>query len=279
MKPLPLVLLFVLMLAFIPVCNAATENVSSGRTVTCKGVTNITVSLGFENVVPMAQARVYYNWISVGLLVMVGAMASSRTTRFVAILVPIFAAMLVFFGWMTAANPKYPEQLWGVIVVTAVLAVAIYMKGSLHEKFGIAGPGSMFFNLVFYIILLQAVVGFVNYTQVWDGINAAPSENNQYTNIDLSAEITDINNTGGLLNEVQQMGNVILDATFGIIKMFIAMGFALCSFYLTMGIIFPWISATTEGAALLLLIQVGIYIIYFMAFMRFIYKPVGEGEF
>jgi len=279
MKALPIFLLVILMIGLIPLpVAAATENVSAGMSVTCKGPYDILVSLGIENFLPLAQARIYYNWISVALLVMLGAMASSRTTRFISILIPVMAALLMYFGWFTFADPSNPARLFGIIVVGAVLAVAAYMKGSLHERFGIAGPGSMMFNLVFFILLLQATVGFVNSTALWD-VDAAPTASTQYSNIDLKTEITAVSGVGGAMTDVTQIGTILTDMAFGCIKMFIAMGLALVAFSVTIGIIYPWIPASEYGIALLLLMQLGIYIIYYMAFMRFVYKPLGEGDF
>jgi hypothetical protein len=279
MKALPLLLLAILVTGLIPVPVAAeTANVSAGMSVTCKGPYDILVSLGIENFLPLAQARIYYNWISVCILVLIGVMASSRTTRFISILVPVMAALLMYFGWFTFADPSNPARLFGIVVVGAVLAVAAYMKGSLHERFGIAGPGSMMFNLVFFILILQATVGFVNSTALWD-VNAAPTASTQYSNIDLQTEITSVSSVGGGMTDVTQIGTILTDMAFGCIKMFIAMGLALVAFSVTIGIIYPWIPASQFGIALLVLMQLGIYIIYYMAFMRFVYKPLGEGDF
>lgn len=272
-----LIITAALLLLIAPV-SAATENVSAGMTVTCKGPYDILVSLGLENVLPLAQARIWYNWISIGLIVMIAAMASSRTTRFVGILIPVMAALTMYFGWFTLNDPANPGKLFGVVVVATVLAVAIYMKDSLHEKFGIAGPGSMMFNIAFYIILLQATVGFVNATAIWD-INAAPTTSSEYTNIDLQEEVTNINANVGSSNVLSDAGNLFTEMAFGVIQMFISIAAALIAFAVVLGIIYPWIPASQYGILMLGLIQLGIYIVYFMALMRFIYKPSGEGEF
>lgn len=278
MKPIHILIVLALLVLAVPPVHAATENISASQAFTCKGAYGILVPLGFENFVPIAQARVYYNWISISVIVLLGAISSSRTTRFVAILIPVFAALFVFMGWMTNANPAHPEQLWGVIVITALLAAMVYMKGSLHERFGIAGPGSMMFNVVFYILILQAVVGFVNSTAIWD-YNSAPTASTQYSNIDLEAQVTTVSNTGGLLNDLAQVGTILLEMSIGVLKMFLSMGLALIAFSVVIAIIFPWIYPSAYGPTFLVILQLGIYIIYYMAFMRFVYKPVGEGDF
>jgi len=279
MKAFPILLLAVLLVGLVPIpVSAATENVSAVVSVTCKGPYDILVSLGIENFLPLSQARIYYNWISVAMLVMIGAMASSRTTRFISILIPVMAALFVYFGWFTFADPSNPARLLGIIIVGAVLAVAAYMKGSLHERFGIAGPGSMMFNLVFFIIILQATVGFVNSTALWD-VNAAPTASTEYSNIDLKTEITSVSSTGGLLNDISQTTTILTEMAIGCLKMFISMGIALVAFSVTIAIVYPWIASSLYGPALLILLQVGIYAIYYMAFMRIVVKPIGEADF
>lgn len=278
MRMIWIILAFALCLLVAPSLGA-TENVTAGSTVTMKGPFDILVSLHIEDFLPIAQARLYYNWISVFIIVLIGAFASSRTTRFFGILIPVVAALLVYFGWFTYNDPANPARLMGVIIIGIVLAAAIYMKGSLHERFGIAGPGSMMFNVVFFIIIMQATVGFVNSTDLWGGINAAPTGSDQYTNIDLQSEVTTISNTGGALNDLTQMTMILADMALGVLRMFIAMGMALVMFSVVLGVIYPWMVASPMGVSLLVILQLGIYIIYYMAFMRFVYKPVGEGDF
>lgn len=274
-----LILLVFIGVAALLVPPAAAETIGASNTVTMKGPYDLLVPLGIENFLPIDQARIYYNWISVFLIIVIGVMASSRTTRFLGILVPVVAALCVYFGWFTMNDPAAPEgYLLGVIIIGLVMAVAIYMKGSLHERFGIAGPGSLFFNVVFYIILLQATVGFVNSTHIWGGLNSAPTPTNEYTNIDIAGEIDTINNTGGGLGIVE-LGTVLAQLAVGCLQMFLSMGLALAAFSVVLGMIYPWMVQNYMGAGLLTLMQLGIYIVYYMAFMRMVWKPVGEGEF
>ena len=272
-----ILILLVLALLVVPVC-AETENLTAGNAVTMKGPFGLLVPLGFENFVPVASVPIYYNWIAFSALMLIGAMASVRTIRFVAFLLPVFAALFIYWGWMTNANPAHPTQLWGMVVVCTLIAAGVYMKGALHEKFGIAGPGSVFFNLVFFIILLEATVGMLNGFELFD-FATAPSASNQYTNIDLQTAITSVSGTGGGLNDIVQIGTILTEMAFGVLQMFFAMGAAIVAFSVVVGIIYPWIPAAPQGLAFLVIMQVGIYIIYYMAFMRMVYKPIGEGDF
>lgn len=270
-----IILLLVLLAFLIPLASATETNITSAMSVTCKGTWPL-VSLGIERVVSVTQATVYYNWISIGILFSIGAMASMRTTRFFAILVPIFAALLVFFQWLNGPNAV---QTWAIIVVTAVLAAAIYMKGSLHERFGMAGPGSMVFNVLFYILILQSVVGFVNATAIWD-YNAAYNQFDKYSSIDVTSQVTTIGQQGGGLDTISQVGAILTDMTIGAIRMFISMVASIAVFSVVLGIVFPWIPGSGPiGIALLALLQLGVYIIYYMAYLRFVKPTIGEMDF
>ena len=274
-----ILLLTIVMLALVGAVSAATENVSAGSSLVCKGPYDILVSLGIEYILPIAQARVFYNWISVIGLTCIAAMASQRTTRFFGILVPVFAALFMYFGWFTMNDPASPEKLWGVVVIATVIAVAVYMKGSLHERFGIAGPGAMVFNVVFYIIILQAVVGFVNSTAIWSGAQAAPSTTSEYTNVELTQKMTDVNENAGAIDTLSADASMLMGLAIGVIKMFVSMAFALAAFTVVIGLLYPWIPSSIYGAGFLVLMQLGIYLMYYIGAMAFFRNSTVGADF
>lgn len=279
MKPIH-ILLFIAVAAVLLVApvSATYETVAAYRDVTFKGALGLLVSLQFENFIPIAQARIYYNWISVGLITMIAALASTRTTRFIGVLLPIFAALLCYMGWLTNADPAHPAQLWSVIVITGILAAALYMKGALHEKFGIAGPGSMLYNVVFYIILLQAVVGFVNSTELWE-YNTAPTASTEYSGFDLGAEVNSLSGTAGGDLGIAEISNFFLTLAFGCFKLFLSIAASLLLFSGVVGVIYPWIPASEYGMAFLVILQMGIYIVYLTSFIRYASGKAVEGDF
>lgn len=274
-----ILLLTIVMLALVGAVSAATENVSAGSSLVCKGPYDILVSLGIEYILPITQARVFYNWISVIGLTCIAAMASQRTTRFFGILVPVFAALFMYFGWFTMNDPASPEKLWGVVVIATVIAVAVYMKGSLHERFGIAGPGAMVFNVVFYIIILQAVVGFVNSTAIWSGAQAAPSTTSEYTNVELTQKMTDVNENAGAIDTLSADASMLMGLAIGVIKMFVSMAFALAAFTVVIGLLYPWIPSSIYGAGFLVLMQLGIYLMYYIGAMAFFRNSTVGADF
>jgi len=257
-------------------------NMSASRDATMTGAYKL-VSLGLETIVP-AQATMYYNYLSIGILFLIGSLSSSRNTRFFAILIPIFAAMLVYFEWLSGPDPV---QTWGVIVMAVILGAAIYMKDTLRERFGTGGPGSMVMNLMMFILILQSTIGVVNMTHLWEG-NAAADISNEWTynNVDLSTQAPMITNTGGLLNDVSSTLGVMTDMMVSVLKFMLSLLTSIFLFSAVLVWTYPWIATNPDGSAnligwsLILLLQAAIYFIY----IKFLYDtfakpPMGVDDF
>jgi hypothetical protein len=241
------------------------------------------VSLGLETIVP-ANATMYYNFLSIGILFLLGALSSSRNTRFFAVLIPVFAALFVYFEWLKGPDPT---QMWGIIVMCIILGVAIYMKDSLRERFGVGGPGSMIVNLMIFIIILQTVIGVVNMTNIWEG-NAAPSPTNEwsYQNADLTKQIPVVTNSGGLLSGIASTLGVLTDMMISSLKMMLTLLLSLVAFSGVLGMTYPWMvwypdgTPNIYGLAILALLQVGIYVLYTKFIFELYYKPtMGSVDF
>ena len=264
------------------VCVSSATNLSASRDVALTGATKL-VSLGLENVVP-ASATMYYNLLSIGILFLIGSLSSSRNTRFFAVLLPLFAAILVYFEWLQGTNPV---QTYGIIVMCMILAAAVYMKDSLRERFGVGGPGSMVINIMIFLILFQTVVGVVNMTGLWEG-NAAPSPENQYSyqNFDLSKQVPVATNTGGLLGDIASTLGAMSDMLLSGLRMFLALLVSIGAFSVVLGSVYPWMvtnpdgTVNTFGVAILGVIQVAIWMIYVkFIYDTFVKPPIGVSDF
>lgn len=126
-------------------------------------------------------------------------------------------------------------------------------------------------NIVFYLILLQASVGFVNSFGVWQ-VNSAVAINNTYSNVDLST-LPNVQNAGGILNDVMAFGTILTDAVISMIKIIMAMVISIATIYPTIKLIFPWMLTSTETIAFLVILQFGIWFMY----VTFLYK-LFKGE-
>jgi hypothetical protein len=234
------------------------------------------VPLGIENIpgITLEKTVLFYNFISIGFLFLLGAMSSKRMTRFFAILIPTFAGIFVYFQWLTSPNPI---QTYGVIIMCAIIGAAVYMKGSLRENFGGGGPGSLIMNIAFYIIVLEACVGLINSTGVWEDsgkfMNSASNMSNEWIpNADLSESIPLTSDSGGLYNQAIGVASLIGQLTLSSLMLFINILGSLLLFSATLAHIFPFITTSPLGLAILGTIQLGIWFIYVI----FIYQLFGK---
>jgi hypothetical protein len=221
-----------------------------------------------------------------GILFLLGAMSSKRMTRFFAILIPIFAGMMVYTGWMTSPNPA---MTIGTICMCAILGVVTYMKGSLRENFGGGGPGNLIINLVYYLILLQSCVGLVNATEMWthnaDQSNMADASNlpqsvENAKNARLDSSIKSTTDSGGYLTGLVAAVSTLVDMVISVVKLLMSIVISLGAFTFVINTIFPFIGATPLGAAMLVLIQLGIYLMYVLFFVAmFGNKPADSTAF
>jgi hypothetical protein len=273
MKLIPIFCL-VAMLAFLVFPASAVSYETASRAVTAKGEYGILVPLGLEQVIPLNTALMYYNWIAVMLLFFIMSMASQRNTRFFAIITPLLAALFAYFGWLNSTNAA---QVWGLIGLTALVGVAIYMKDTNKEKWGSGGPGSPLLNIVFFMILIQSAVGVVNTTGIWQENTAVTPS--QYQNVDLAAQMGGMSNTGGLLDGAIATAVQLLEMSIMILKMVISIIITVAAFSVTLLLIFPWMTGNVFILAVLGAVQVVIWLLYSWFFFQIIYKPMPEGGY
>jgi hypothetical protein len=245
----------------------------------------VLVSLGIENLpnMTLTKASSLYNWIAIGFIFLIGSMSSKRMTRFFAILIPIFASLFVYFGWLQASNPA---QTYAVIIICAIMGVVTYMKGSLRENFGGGGPGNLIINIVFYLIILQTCVGLVNATGVWqhgNQTNYAPTPTDYQMNApnaDLTQTVPTISNSGGLLQSVTGTASILAQLAISCVKMLMDIVVSIAAFSITINNIFPFITAPDGGGMLgvfmLAALQVGIWFAYVLFFVNLMAKPFPD---
>jgi hypothetical protein len=284
MKPLKFFIILTLAILMLVPMVSALEYTGASRTATMSEF--VKVSLGIENApgMTLTKATLYYNWISIAFIFLIGAMSSKRMTRFFAILVPVFAALFVWLGWMHAPNPI---ATWGTIVMCGIIGVVTYMKGSLRENYGSGGVGNTLINIVFYLIILQTCVGMVNSTAMWNNPNTNITQNNyadasqfdyqmDAPNAQLTTSLPSVSKAGGFWSTFSSAGMGIVDAAVGAGYMFLSVLVSVGCFAIIINSIFPFIGQTTQGAFLLIGIQIGIWFLYGLAFVAFFAKPFPD---
>ncbi len=263
-----LVLIAIAIMGFIiTTVSATTTYVTQYSAATMYGACGARVCLGFP-----PEYIYFYNYISLGFLFLIATSASERNSSFFMFLLPLFAAMFAWFRWLILPSVS---QVGGTIVCCGILAIAIYMKGKQQEKFGIAGPGSPFLNLVFWMIILQASMGFINAMGLFDFNVAATPDH--YQNVDLSDTVPNTMGAGGLWQSITSdaylLGNLMVS---GLMMMLSALAAVVYFKGLVLSIA-PFIANEPVVDLMLNVITVGIDFIVMVAMWMWYFKPpLGE---
>lgn len=244
---------------------------SQGNMLVAKGPSGVLVDLG----IPID----WYRWLSLCILFLLAGLSSQRTKQFWVILIPIFAAIFFWFGWFVPTGGLKEETiLIGVIIMCAVLGVMLYMKSALREKHGVGGPGSMLLNIVFYLIVLQASIGFINGLQVWSDDYSTAASTIGYKNVDITTDIPVVTNAGGGLIDTISIGMVMLEMSFSVLRMVFEVLRSIVFIYPQLMMMFPFLAQSAQTQALLVLLQIGIYIVYLLFFLRLVRGEMGTVE-
>ncbi len=268
------------LLALVPSVSANT-NVSFSQGFTFTNAYGLRVPLGFESVLPPNWAFFLYNAIFLGLLFFIGGFASQRGIRFSIMAVDIFAAIFWWFGWASLYQPATDTVNWqtplSLIILAGVMGGAIYLKEANKERYGTGGTGLTLINALYFFILLQTAIGFVNMTGIWGTNSAVTPTAYQYNNVDLQAQVTSNANTGGF------MGGLVSTAT-GLGLLAIQSGQMILT--ILQGIVgydaillnaFPWITMSTAGVAFIQCFRIVILLLdAWFIFMIFFKPPLGD---
>jgi hypothetical protein len=249
---------------------------ASGMGATWAGPAGVLISLAVEQLVsdPIVVTRIY-NWFSISMVLLIAVTAGYRDAKFISWLMPIWAGFCLLAGWLTFPNPGTG---FGILVVCVLLATMTYMQDTIHERFGIAGPGNKIIKIVMFLIVLQCVVVFVNPSANYAGIfpdnTAIAPSNQQYGNVDLSTEMTNINSVGGLTALGVDIVSIATQMAFSAFLLLMKVLMAIAIFSLVLNGIFPWIAAAgAPGIAFLVIIQFTIWFMYLLFIFTLAYKP------
>ena len=269
MIPNKFLILVVASILLISISSAATVVVTGGAGEMDKGIDGVGVPIG----IPIAYAYIY-TWISLGFLFLIAASASQRNGEFWAILLPIFASMFYWWGWLVLPT----AQGIGIIIMAGVLAMGVYFKGKQQEKFGLAGPGSPFLNIVFWMIILQASIGFINATHMFDGTGNSAATPVKYQNVDLSVSVPTKAQTGGFFAGVTDTLYLMTQGTIAAFTMMWGVLSGIFNFKALVLSIAPFLTSNDTVGLFLNVITVAIDFIITVAIWMWIFKPpIGEG--
>jgi hypothetical protein len=196
----------------------------------------ILVSLGLENVLDWNSAIICYNYVALGIIFFIAAMASSRNEARYCILIPLIAGLFTGMGWLHAPDPL---QSFAVIVICGLLGVMIYMAEQSRERYGTKGPGSRLLSIVIFIILFQVALGFtsslnlfaaaptqVPVSQCSIGNESVLTNCDAYGNIQLSA-VRSVSSSGGLLADIVSVAMALATMALTLLQFIIQIGIAI----------------------------------------------------
>ena len=236
------------------------------------GPGGVLISLGIENVVSNSiLATQYYNYFSLFVIMILGVVAGQRDAKFISVLLPIWAGFCMFAGWL-----KYPDAGagFGILVVCCAIAIMTYMSDTVHEKFGIAGPGNKIIKIFMFLIILQCVVVFVNSAHIFPTLGPIASSSSQYTNIAMNSQFSTITAAGGLGNPVLDILAFGYQAAIASLGLMLKCLLSITLFSYVLMQIFPWIvQAGAIGVAFLVVIQFAIWAMYLLFVFTLFYKP------
>jgi hypothetical protein len=244
-----------------------------GTGATFAGPAGVLIPLGIEQVLSNLTAiTATYNMFAIFILLILSIVASQRDARFMALLIPIWAGFCMWAGWLHFVDQGTG---YGILVVSAMIATMTYMQETVHERFGIAGPGNRIVKIFMFLIVLQCVVVFVNSSSIFPSdTQPIAQSNSQYTNIDLTKEITSTSGSGGLLNQIVDIisatTQIAVSALVLMAKCLISIGL----FAVVLAQVFPWIgNAGVIGVAFLVVMQFAIWAMYVMFIVQVFYRP------
>jgi hypothetical protein len=265
------------------------EHVVVGGAVMTKGLLGILISLGIENWVTTTQAYYCYNLISIAIIIFIAAMSGPRSEAAFTIIVPIFAGLFTYFGWLRLATPAQTQGLFYLIVMMGVLGIIMYMNDQNRQNYGTIGPGSKLFNVAIFLALFGAcltlisgfsVAGLVSpQTQPVPGTCYVGSTCDQFHNIDVttttnSYKATSVVDIGSAAGWVLENG---LKLTMGLVTILIGALFFPAIMYSTMNGLFPGISDSPAYIAVLGILQITVLLIYMVSMYEFFTKsPAGS---
>jgi hypothetical protein len=231
------------------------------------------ISLGIETVVQnQALVTQYYNYFAIFTIALLAFSAAQRDTRFFGLLLPLWAGFCMWAGWLV-----FPNQATGfaIIVICTMLAIMTYMQDTLHERFGIAGPGNRVVKIFTFLIILQCVVVFVNSAAIFgDGIPAIAASNPEYNTIDLASNMGAVNSAGGLTASVVDIATIALQTAYSVLLLLVKCIISIAAFSIILNMVFPWIGMSGAiGIAFLVVVQFAIWIMYLLFIFTLFYKP------
>lgn len=285
---LALITLFSLLLISIV---SATSNTIVTASIMGRNPLGLLIDLHIQDFLPADTAVMYYNYIAVVLTVVWAAFASQSNESRYTFTTPLFAALMIWIGWLNAGSSAVSAtQYWGSVLLCLVLGAFMYLNDMNHEKYGMPGTGDKLMAVAFMIMCFTAAFGFVASAEfgLFNENSTGATQNKMcgsaYTcdsagNIDLSSSVTTVSSSGGIVESILSDAYFAVQIAVGALKTAIIVVASVLFFSGVILAAYPALSASPQVVAFLVLMNLVIWAIYYATFFRWYYKPgVGEGQ-
>lgn len=261
-----LLVIITALLSLVSMASAGTEYVIMAGAVTTKPLLGLLISLGIENFVSAVNAVYLYNMIAVSVLFLIAAFSGPRSETMFCIIVPIFAGLFEWFGWlrMTDATTHLPSQAgqMGLIALTIVvflLGIFMYMNEQNREKYGVGGPGAKWLNIIVFIALFNVSLGVISGFATFPMGNSSPISNactvgfscDGHGNYDFQTTMNGISGSAGASNEVFSALGGFAEAIASMVMIFFGLVASLVTAPIWLaniiGGIYPWFIKDAAG--------------------------------
>jgi hypothetical protein len=288
-----LTILSLVLLAGIVQVVSATNYVTQANSITFTNALGLMIPLGIENWVPAADAIMYYNYIAVGLILLVAGFAGQTNESRFTFFVPIFAGLMVFIGWLHAPDPA---SQFGMIIGCILLGAMMYVNDMNHEKYGLPGPGTKLLTIVMMIIVFEASVTLMSTSglNIFPELGADGGQHQQsltcgnqsmggygYTcdasgQIMLGASVQTVNNQGGTGLDIGSVVMWAINVAFAMMQFIIKVVAAILLFSVVLVAAYPALGASPQAMLFLGIMQLVIWAIYTVTFLNWWVKPGFE---
>lgn len=270
-------LLIILSILVVAPALAAGTNVSFSNGLTFTTPYGLRVSFGLENILPPAWAFLLYNGMALFAIFFIGGFASLRSTRFSIFCIDATAATLWWFGWMSLYIPASDSVNWWMplqlIILAGVMGGAIYMKEANRERYGTGGTGLTLINALYFFILLQTIIGFVNITGIWENNSAITPSAYQYNNVNLETQVTTNSNLGGFMGGLVSTSTGLAALAIQAVQMILVVIQGICGYDSILFAAFPWIELSPIAMAFVWVFRVVILLMDVWFVFLVFFKP------
>jgi len=252
------------------------------NTIMGKSSFGLLIDLHIQDFFPVDQAIMYYNYIGIFIILMWAAFAGQTNESRYTFTTPFIAALLVFIGWLRAPDAV---SYWGTIVLCLLLGAFMYINDMNHEKSGLPGPGEKLLTVAFMIMCFTASMGFVLSSQIIpSAVPIGASQNvmcnkayqcDAAGNVALDVSVNTVSSSGGL-------GQNVISAVAALPAIFVSllmMAITIVASVLFFGVVlmaaYPALAQSPQAVAFLLVMNVVIWAIYFVAIAKWFTGRTG----